>query len=332
MRWSGCALCALWACTNDVDPPGETTGPDPQVPDPYPLDDVLRFHHLQAKGTHNSYHVQTSTLPEWAYTHAELDIQLEEQGVRQFELDVYWDSTLGAHVVQHVPIVDPGTTCATFVDCVATLDSWSSAHPGHHPLLVLVETKDPYEDDGHLDSLDEELLQGMPIERLIRPADVQGAHPDLRTAIATDGWPTLGALRGRTLFVLHDSGARRDAYVADILERPMFPDAQGDVALPYAAVHTMNEPASDPIATVVAEGHLVRTRADDDPSTADTEGATRLQLALESGAHFVSTDFPVPVDGVEYWMELPEGTPSRCNPSTAPAECSSLAIEDPEKL
>jgi hypothetical protein len=332
VRWSVCALCVLWACTNDVDPPGETVIED--EPGPYPLDDLLRFHHLQAKGTHNSYHVQTASLPEWAYTHAALDVQLEAQGVRQFELDVYWDDTLGAHTVQHVPLIDPGTTCATFVDCVATLDGWSSAHPGHHPLLVLVETKDLFDEDGpaRLDALDQELLAGLPPERLLTPAEVQGAHPDLRTALATDGWPTLGALRGRTLFVLHDGGERRDTYVQELQDRPMFPDAMGDLDLPFAAVHTMNEPADPGIAAVVAAGHLVRTRADDNPATAEAEGAARLQLALDSGAHFVSTDFPAPVEGVSYSMEIPDGTPSRCNPATAPAECTSLAVEDPAKL
>ena len=58
----------------------------------FPLDDVLRANHVQVVGTHNSYHVMTADIPQWRYTHAPLDEQIAEQGVRQFELDAYWDA------------------------------------------------------------------------------------------------------------------------------------------------------------------------------------------------------------------------------------------------
>ncbi|MEZ4238712.1 MAG: Ca2+-dependent phosphoinositide-specific phospholipase C [Myxococcota bacterium] len=262
--------------------------PDPGAsPEPYPLDGVLRFDQLQAKGTHNSYHVQTSDLEPLAYGHAPLDVQLGEQGVRQFELDVYWDEAAGAHVVQHIPLLDVGTTCPTFVDCLAVLEGWSGAHPGHHPLLVLVETKDAWgETSGpaHLDALDAELLDVWPRERLITPDDLLAAGaPDLRTALADTGWPPLGALRGRARFVLHDGSARRDAYVADLAGRPMFPDAMGDVDVPWAAVHTMNDPWDPRITEVVGLGHLVRTRADAETVQAREEDPTMRDQALRSG-------------------------------------------------
>ncbi len=55
----------------------------------------------------------------------------------------------------------------------------------------------------------------------------------------------------------------------------------------------------------------------------------RLDQALLSGAHFVSTDVPWPVEWTSYVVEIPDGTPSRCNPRSAPVECSSEAIESP---
>jgi hypothetical protein len=315
---------------------GPPASDDDGAPAGHALDDVLRFDQIQARGTHNSYHVQTSDLAPWAYDHLPLDRQLGEQGVRQFELDVSWDEALGAHAVFHVPLLDEGTTCATLVDCAATLEGWSRAHPEHHPILILVETKDGWNDlDGpaHLDALDAELLEAWPRERLITPDDLLAAGaPDLRTALADEGWPTLGALRSRALFVLHDGGGRRDAYVEDLAGRPMFPDAYGDVDLPFAAYHSMNDPWDERIAEVVGLGHLVRTRADVDTLQAREEDPSMRDQALASGAQFVSTDFPAPTEGTSYWLEVPGGTPSRCNPLTAPTDCTSVDVEDPAQL
>ena len=46
----------------------------------------------------------------------------------------------------------------------------------------------------------------------------------------------------------------------------------------------------------------------------------------------MSTDYPVPVDGVDYVFELPEGGGARCNPVTAPSECTTEAVEDADLL
>src|SRR5690606_11330390 len=123
-----------------------------------------------------------------------------------------------------------------------------------------------------------------------------------------------------------------DAYVADLASRPMFPDAQGDVDLPFAAVHTMNDPWDPRIPEVVGLGHLVRTRADENTDQARSGDTTQRDQALASGAHFVSTAFPVPAEWTDYVVAIPDGTPSGCNPLTAPAECTARAIEDPALL
>jgi hypothetical protein len=36
--------------------------------------------------------------------------------------------------------------------------------------------------------------------------------------------------------------------------------------------------------------------------------------------------------GEPYVVEIPGGTPARCNPITAPAECASEDIEDPKLM
>lgn len=298
----------------------------------YPLDAVLRFHHLQAKGTHNSTHVQTANRPEWRYTHRPLDEQAASQGVRQFELDLWFDDDTGGYEVLHIPFLDEGTTCRALTDCLGVLKGWSDANPDHHPLFVLVEVKDGWDEHvgpSRLDALDEALLSVWPEDRLVTPAFVQGDAATLRDGVAA-GWPTLGVLRGRALFVLHEGGAWRDAYTLGltVADRPLFPDAFGDIDLPIAAVHTLNDPFDARIPAVVDAGHLVRTRADADTVQARSNDTTQRDQALASGAHFVSTDFPAPVDWTEYRVEIPDGTPSRCNPRTAPPECTSEAVED----
>lgn len=216
--------------------------------------------------------------------------------------------------------------------------SWSERNPGHHPLFTLLEVKDEYDEetaDAYLADLEATVSGVWPVETLVTPGDVRGDHPDLRRALEADGWPTLGELRGRALFVLHDGGGFRDAYTRGSTTSEgciLFPDAQGDTSLPFAAVHSMNDAVGsfDAIGDVVAAGHLVRTRADSDSTQALAGDTERRDAALDSGAHFVSTDYPEPRPETGYVVTIPGGTPSRCNPVSAPAECTPEAVEDPE--
>lgn len=330
------SLLLLLACGPSAD---DTGGPPAWS---YPLDDTLTFADLQALGTHNSYHLRTEgvEVEEWDYDHAPLDVQLGEQGVRQFELDVNWNPDTRVWEVYHVGVLDQNTTCWLLTDCLATMKGWSDDHPAHHPLFTLLEVKAPYDEadaDAMLAQLEDEVRGVWPEERLITPDDVIGQATGLSEAVATVGWPTLGALRGQALFVLHDGGDWRSRYTeghTTTAGRALFPDGGGDLDLPVAAVDTINDPrgGADAIAAAVAAGRLVRTRTDSDGDEARANDPTTRDAALASGAHFVSTDFPVPHEETGYVVTIPGGTPSRCNPLRAPPECSSEAIESPEAV
>jgi hypothetical protein len=234
--------------------------------------------------------------------------------------------------VHHVPAADPGTTCATLAECLGALKGWSDAHPGHLPLFVLVEPKDDVDKlkiTGHYDALDAEVLAVWPRERLFTPDDLRGAHPDLKTALQADGWPSLGVLRDRAMLVMLDEGAHRAAYLEghpSLAGRVLF--ARGGKGEPWGAVLEHGNPVRD--AAVILEdaqaGYLVRTTADEADAT-DEENQAGMAAALASGAHLISSDFPAPVEGREYWFDLPGGVPARCNPLTAPAECQEAALE-----
>lgn len=306
----------------------------------YPRDGALRLDQVQLKGTHNSYHVAPDPplLPELAYTHAPLDVQLEDQGVRQLELDVYYvrDDTGPRFEVHHLPY-DRGTRCELLGECLATLRTWSDAHPAHGPLVVAIELKDNF-DPGLapllIADLESALLAAWPRERLITPGWVQGSRLTLREAIVERGWPVLAALRGKVLFVLL-AGDYEDTYThggVRLDDRLAF--VFSDPSRPYAALANVDDPIAGAAAIdeALGAGLLVRTRADDGGVEARANDTMRLTAALASGAELVATDYPAPVAGLAYVVDLPGGAPSRCNPRTAPAWCQATDVEDPAFL
>lgn len=292
-------------------------------------DGALRLNHLQAKATHNSYHVEKAgnTIPDWMYTRDPLDVQLSEQGVRSVEIDLHYAG--GIVDVLHVPALDDESTCGPFADCLQVLLGWSEAHPGHHALFVMIEPKDdqlspstPF--DLYADAVDEVILSVWPRDRIIAPGDVQGAHATLRDAVTTAGWPTIDATRDAIVFFLDEQGPFRDAYTGNgesLDGRLIFPDFGTEHALSAFAV--LNDPTVGAVEPAVDAGFMVRTFVD---SLTATEVDTQRAAGLASGAQVLTTDYPVAAGTIEAF-ELPDGTPSRCNPRTAPADCTPADIE-----
>jgi hypothetical protein len=93
----------------------------------------------------------------------------------------------------------------------------------------------------------------------------------------------------------------------------------------------LNDPIGDfaRIQELVGQGYIVRTRADADTVQARSGDTTMRDAAITSGAQFVSTDYPVPDPrfGTGYFVAIPGGMPARCNPISAPAECTAADIE-----
>ena len=249
------------------------------------------------------------------------------------------------HKVLHVQDVDFRSTCLTFVNCLSVLKTWSDANPRHLPIMVLVEVKeDPIPDPGFgfviplafgpegLDRIDEEIRSVFPDWQIITPDDVRGGRDTLEEAVLEDGWPTLARSKGRVLFALDNGGAVRDLYQSghpSLSGRVLFTSASPGE--PEAAFIKVNDPLPDPalIPDLVAAGYIVRTRADSDTVEARTNDTIRRDIALASGAQYVSTDYPVPNPdfGTGYRVEIPDGAPARCNPVNAPPGCDSARLE-----
>jgi hypothetical protein len=136
-------------------------------------------------GSHNSYHIEpspaVSTLIAAAgehlaqaleYTHPPLAEQFSSRGVRQIELDLFYDPEGGLYAepsarkvlrglgrdpgpdhdpkgllrrpgmkVLHVPDIGYRTTAPTLVDALKQAREWSKAHPRHVPIMILLELK-----------------------------------------------------------------------------------------------------------------------------------------------------------------------------------------------
>ncbi|MBX3484727.1 phosphatidylinositol-specific phospholipase C1-like protein [Phenylobacterium sp.] len=331
--------------------------------------DALPMNAVQVIGTHNSYKMAiapdefariAAANPKAAatldYSHRPLKEQLDA-GARQLEIDVVSDpgagglyatplghKAAGARAVPydfgplkgpglkvlHVPDVDYRSVCATFAACLGDVRAWSKAHPGHVPILIILNLKEdgvslpgavrpPLFDAAAMDGIDREIRSVFPERALITPDQVQGRHATLRDAVAAGGWPKLKAARGRVMFALDcppDQVARYREGRKVLEGRAAFVNI--DEASPAAGYITLNEPKelSARIAAAVKAGIIVRTRADADTYEARANDTTRQTAAFASGAQYVSTDYmqPDPRFG-PYAAKLPGGGTARVSPA-----------------
>lgn len=365
----GAALALATACSGDG---GEGEDAADEV--------AIRLDQIQVLAAHNAYHLEgekplldaiTAALPELTptieYSHPTLTEQLD-LGVRSFELDLFEDPAGGRYAapkavgllglepidpameepgfkVFHIQEVDYRSTCLTFVSCLRELETWSTQHPDHLPLVVHLEAKDgEIQDPGFgfvqpipasedtFTGIEEEIRSVLDDGQIVSVADVQGDADTLRAAIEAGGWPEVDGLRGRFVFVLDDHGAKRDLYRAlhpDTRDRLIFVDARPPED--DAAFTVLNDPIADGerIRELVALGYLVRTRADADTTEARRGDTERREAAFASGAQLVSTDYE---REDERWpgfvTDLPGDGPARCNPVSAPEGCDEDAFAD----
>lgn len=298
------------------------------------------------------------------YDHPPLPVQLS-RGLRTFELDVFADPEGGTFSqplldrslnlglpapvgvdepgmkVLHVQDIDYRSTCPTLIGCMEQLRDWSDVNPGHLPIVINVEMKDdalpaPFDetpitpfDAVQLDAVDAEIRSVLG-DRLITPDDVRGDAADLRSAVQSNGWPTVAESRGRFLFFM-DNANLRSQYLdghPSLAGRVMF-TSSGE-GQPDGAVLKENDPGDGTrIRALVEQGYLVRTRADADVVAPDP--GVR-DVALGSGAQIVHSDFPAGQSalGSGYVVSFGTRVQARCNPVlTTIATCAPAVAVEP---
>ena len=216
----------------------------------------VRLNQIQVLGTHNSYHVHggpslfsllrsfSSALADSLdYGQLPLDQQLDDQGIRAFELDVFTDPAGGLYAdpagprivaqaglppdlppndpngvlrrpglkVFHVQDIDFRSTCLTFPICLRTIKRWSDENPRHLPLMILVELKSDAIPDPGL---------GFVVPRQFGPADVDEVDREIRSVFSE-----------RQLLTPDDVRGRRATLEQAVLTRgwPRLDDARGKV-------------------------------------------------------------------------------------------------------
>ncbi len=230
--------------------------------------------------------------------------------------------------VLHVNDFDYRTRVYTWVDALQEIRSWSNENPRHVPITILVEVKEganrpgmaapiPFDKD-QLDGLDREIRSVFSDDQLLTPDDVRGDFTNLRDAIREQGWPMLDAVRGKVLFALDNGGAVRDLYLEghpSLRDRVLFVSVEAEH--PAAAFMKINDPIGgfSKIRESVGSGFIVRTRADSPTRHARENDTWQRDIALRSGAQFISTDFPeAEVRFSEYDVRLPGNWIARANP------------------
>lgn len=310
------------------------------------MDDVVRLNHLQVIGTHNSYHVAPDVAPpipaEMNYTQPPIRDQLQTYGVRQLELDV-WETDDGVFNCYHGMLVDEGSRCRDLRDCLVAAKAWSDEHPRHVPLVFIMEVKQVFAVDspdnqaqvlasGFFDDLEGLFRDVFGRDRILTPDDVRGDAATLRQALVQTGWPTLGAVRGKSMFVLNTTSERigiMDAYLAK------YPGLKGallfakkDTNDDWGAILELNNVTrdADAIRAGLAANYLVRGAADG-IGWDEAKDRELAPLTPPAGIHWINTDFLTKQPDHEYVFSWPFPHPVRCNPVTAPPECDDARLE-----
>ena len=226
--------------------------------------------------------------------------------------------------VMHEANIDTHSTCLTFVLCLRAVKTWSDAHPGHVPIMIDVEMKDPVGDAGDL--------------RRARRRDPLGAvahrshHPRRRARHRSEPRPRRSharladarRVRGRIMFMLDNENFAKIELAGhpSLRGRILFaPSSPGD---DDAAVAKLNDPIADAakIKAALAANMLVRTRADADTVQARANARRCAQAALTGGAQFVSTDYEVPDPRFgPYVVKIPGGNAGALQPRDRAPAC-----------
>jgi hypothetical protein len=261
--------------------------------------------------------------------------KLKQNGVESLPYDTIDELSKAGLKVLHVPDIDFRSHCLTFKNCLREVKEWSSANLDHLPIIITINPKDSGLDEAGatkvlpfttrvLDSLDQEILDVFSFDGLITPDMVKGQHASLREAVTTVGWPSLQKVKGKVLFVLDAGEAITTMYITESLKgKPMFPNVEENH--PDAAFFIMNDPKTQQaeIQRRVKAGFMVRTRADADTREARINDLSRLDAAIASGAHLISTDYYLSrlSPSGKFQVVLKNGKYQTCNTLIPPKRC-----------
>ena len=112
----------------------------------------LKLNNVVTVGTWNSYHHRTQhqyAIPGTEYDHSNIDVQLNYQQVRHFDLALNYQNTTAAptyagfpqygnyFVILAFPFYDEQTTCYELTQCLSIIANWQASQTPAAPLIVV---------------------------------------------------------------------------------------------------------------------------------------------------------------------------------------------------
>lgn len=98
--------------------------------------------------------------------------------------------------------------------CLADLQAWHTANPGHDPIVMHIDLKDDFNSSHTPLMLDNLLMSMFSLFPIYKPKDLLGTYTDMRLAAQDNNWPSMGDLQGKFIFVL-TGGPKVNGYISD---------------------------------------------------------------------------------------------------------------------
>ena len=288
------------------------------------LDAGIKFNEISFIATHNSY--QTPSTKEYKKIFSNLDKltfglvngsktdfwseSLTDQlncGIRSLEMDVEVFDRNGeiSFTCMHSPNFDMTTSCYDFSLGLKEIAMWSDNNPNHLPVTIIVEPKQTFLPMKDMKALNvdyakelDKMLRETLGEKLFTPADMLRDFGSFGEMRAADDWCEVKDMLGKVLILLHEGNVTENYINIDpsIKSQAMFPmlrpkDAERDCTS-FILCNKPEELLEINDYIIKEKKIIVRTRTD--KFTEVTQ--SRLENAMKSDAHIVSTDFPIRTD------------------------------------
>jgi Phosphoinositide phospholipase C, Ca2+-dependent len=194
------------------------------MPNKRPYDD-LKFNEVQFKASHNSYHGKPplGTQLRW---NSENPASL---GCRGLELDIAQSEDLKSFSVSH-SLGYQSEEKEQFGKHLEALAQWSQHTPGHDVVLVTIDIKRCRDRNSFPGIFDKYISRHFEKSRLFTPGKLMAGDFGLVKSVNENGWPTLGEMRNKFVFVLSgcwlgDGERTKSRYATtDIKKRLCFSD------------------------------------------------------------------------------------------------------------
>ena len=225
--------------------------------------------------------------------------------------------------VLHIADIDYNTHYLTFKQALVAVRDWLQANPASLPIYILVEPKEdgpgnhiglgyakvlPF-DKTALEKVDEEIAEVFAQNQTLvyRPDEMRGEFASLRQRLEKVGWPKVGDVRGKAIFIINGGMRHTEAYSAgrpDFSGRWMFSFSQA--GRPDAAFVKRDNPFEADVRELVTKGYVIRTRTDSPGEEAPLNSTIRREKAFETGAQMLCTDYYKPDPQLSpYMVQLP---------------------------